>query len=556
MKLQRSWKLAIGCLRFGSWFAIVWMISVLGWANMASGQSDAKARFSAEHVPDTALAVAYVPVGKILRQPEVEWMPVEIFQAQVLEQVGVDIMHIDRAVIVAGVPGPMGPQLGIVIDLNQDYAISDLNPKLVDADNSIESDGNTIYPLSDLDGFVLNRVNARRFIIGLGGMLPQIIAAAETDADAPRGPLPKLVQTLVERDGITAILTLQSIRPMISALLQQAEPQLPSQLRGLSQIADLSDAVMINMDFALASGSMSLAILCVDDQSAKQLEALVVDMIAFGREVAVNEYSTKSEAQGPVAEATAAYVERISHRIAEMLTPTRQGRLVKLEMEGNFATVGVLTGLLLPAVQAGREAARRMQASNGLRQIGLAMHNHHAAYGSLPDRAIRGDDNQPLLSWRVALLPFLGPEGQELYEEFHLDEAWDSAHNLALVNRMPDVYVDPSVQLDPGETVFLLPMGEQAMFAEQGQRRFRDIRDGLSNTIMVVEADGAEAVIWTKPDDLEIDLDNPIAQLGKAHQGGFHVLLADGAIRFVSTATDTSMLRAMFTFQGGERVAF
>ena len=70
------------------------------------------------------------------------------------------------------------------------------------------------------------------------------------------------------------------------------------------------------------------------------------------------------------------------------------------------AVSGVLVALLLPAVQAAREAARRAQCVNNLKQIGLAMHNYHAANNAFPKPAITDKDGKPLLSWRVAILPY------------------------------------------------------------------------------------------------------------------------------------------------------
>ncbi len=82
-----------------------------------------------------------------------------------------------------------------------------------------------------------------------------------------------------------------------------------------------------------------------------------------------------------------------------------------------IAIIGVLVALLLPAVQAAREAARRMQCSNNLKQLGLGCHNFHGAYNALPPSRV--DDGA---SWCVFLLPYLEQAG--LYERFDFAHPW------------------------------------------------------------------------------------------------------------------------------------
>src|SRR4249919_3311122 len=107
-----------------------------------------------------------------------------------------------------------------------------------------------------------------------------------------------------------------------------------------------------------------------------------------------------------------------------------------------IAIIAVLIALLLPAVQAAREAARRAQCVNNLKQIGLAMHNYHDVKNGLPPSAIVDKQGKPLLSWRVAILPYI--EQQPLYDKFKLDEPWDSPNNKDLIQYMPSIYMCPS----------------------------------------------------------------------------------------------------------------
>jgi hypothetical protein len=196
----------------------------------------------------------------------------------------------------------------------------------------------------------------------------------------------------------------------------------------------------------------------------------------------------------------------------------------------------------------GPDAAR--QVALNLDRIGLAIHKHLMAHDAFPGSAVCDAAGKPLLSWRVAVLPYLG-EGA-LYDEFRRDEPWDSPHNKKLLARMPTVYAVPG---DPSaarhETPFRAFAGERAAFppprpqkgAVSAGRRLFDIVDGTSNTLAVAEAAGA--VPWTKPDELACDPGKPLPRLGGRFRGGFHALFLDGRVRFLPREIDEKTLRAV-----------
>jgi hypothetical protein len=200
-----------------------------------------------------------------------------------------------------------------------------------------------------------------------------------------------------------------------------------------------------------------------------------------------------------------------------------------------------------------REAAERTRSSNNMKQIGLAMHNHLGVNGRFPAAAGFGKGDKPLLSWRVQLLPYL--EQDALYKEFHLDEPWDSDHNKKLIARMPDVFRSTAngKLAKEGKTTYLAPRGKETMFPPGNAGvRIRDITDGTSNTIMLVDAADDRAVIWTKPDDLEIDPKEPQKGLAVRVGNAFLVLLADGSVRGLPKDIDKKTLWALFTIAGNE----
>ena len=91
------------------------------------------------------------------------------------------------------------------------------------------------------------------------------------------------------------------------------------------------------------------------------------------------------------------------------------------------------------------------------------MRNYHDANKHFPAAAIRSKDGKPLLSWRVALLPMM--EHEKLYDQFHLDEPWDSEHNKKLIDKMPAMYRSPKSRLKaPGMTNYVVPVGPGTVF--------------------------------------------------------------------------------------------
>jgi hypothetical protein len=209
------------------------------------------------------------------------------------------------------------------------------------------------------------------------------------------------------------------------------------------------------------------------------------------------------------------------------------------------------SALLVPAVQKVREAASRTQGTNNLKQIGLAMHNWHAVYKTFPAAAICDKQGKPLLSWRVAILPFV--EEEKLWKQFKMDEPWDSEHNRKLIPLMPQVYMVPASPTKRGETHYRVFVGGGAGFEWARGIRLIDIRDGTSNTLMVVEA--ADSVPWTKPDELVYDPKKPLPRMADFyHNGTFAAALFDGSVRMLRSNLPEQTLRALITRSGGEVV--
>jgi uncharacterized protein DUF1559 len=218
-------------------------------------------------------------------------------------------------------------------------------------------------------------------------------------------------------------------------------------------------------------------------------------------------------------------------------------------MIGMLMCGGVLVALLLPAVQAAREAARRMQSTNNMKQISLAMMNYHDVYGTFPPAVVADANGKPLYSGRVLLLPFM--EQAPLFEQFHKDEPWDSPNNLPLSQRPMKVFQDPSAPPNmSGQTDYLFVTGTgTVMEPKPGGMKIADITDGTSNTMSMVEFKGT-GVNWAEPRDF--DVTQPTALPPGNHPGGNIVAMYDGSVRFVSQNTPPQTIHQLSTRAGGE----
>lgn len=191
----------------------------------------------------------------------------------------------------------------------------------------------------------------------------------------------------------------------------------------------------------------------------------------------------------------------------------------------------------------GSPAAQKAMSKNNLTQLMLAVHNYHDVYNKFPESAITGPDGTTKHSWRVALLPFL--EQRDLYEEYKLEEPWDSPNNRKVLAKMPAVFRNPTTPPTSTDACYLGLVGpDTAMGADlNSSRAIKDIADGSSNTIFLVEA--KRNIPWTKPEDIPYAEGSPVPSLGGFHAGGFHVALADGVSRFQAASTNQAALRKL-----------
>jgi hypothetical protein len=213
----------------------------------------------------------------------------------------------------------------------------------------------------------------------------------------------------------------------------------------------------------------------------------------------------------------------------------------------------------MPYVAAQFENAKKVAVQNNLRQLALSMHNFESAHQSFPAAYSSDKDGNKLLSWRVHVLPYIAQN--QLYDEFHLDEPWDSEHNKSLIAKMPDVYKHASLKLPPGMTVYLGNTTKDGVLSEPkkpgekntaGTTSFGKISDGSSNTVLIVEVNAESAVPWTKPDDLPNDAGDVSKVIEGIRNGNkYLVAMCDGSVHMLQSE-NVELLKSMLTKNGGE----
>ncbi len=214
---------------------------------------------------------------------------------------------------------------------------------------------------------------------------------------------------------------------------------------------------------------------------------------------------------------------------------------------------GIGTALMLPAVQQAREAARRSQDKNNLKQIGLAMHNYHDVYNLLPPGGIVREDGTEMMSWAASMLPFL--DQAPLYTRINADFGWKSPQNQAIFSQSIVTLTNPGITepTGPGACHYA---GNSHLFEINKCWRFRDVTDGLSNTIAFGDV-SAGFKQWGDPTNVRdpgLGIGKAPDKFGSPYRGGTHFLMTDGAVRFVSETVDPSVLKALATPNGGEQV--
>lgn len=500
---------------------------------------------------DAYVAISISPAA-MMQSRDLQFLPHEVISTFFVENLGVNPRSIEQIVAFLTLPfDEQEPNWGILI---KTVANQPLQIAIPGEPSTIESNGSKCeqYTLRGREIACIAQLTDGIFVVGNQEGIEQVLGVAKSAGQQQRR-FGKLANGLLRMHGQGELLVssdFEKIQVLLQAMVEQI-PELPPSLENLKKLPVRLDSVTASVSIS-KSPYVQLRLTPREDASAESIQKALAESMQTATQMLLQQASGFADQEAPaIGQSLQQYLTRIINEKMSALMPTIENGQVVMKMDQPIELQApMLVGLLLPAVQAARDAAQRMEASNNLRQIGLALWNYHDVHGHFPTRAIELPDGQEGLSWRVQVLPFL--EQQELYEKFHLDEPWNSEHNLQLVNEMPEIFAGDGFSLEPGKTNLVTLNGEETMMPGNKSVPLSTVTDGVSNTCFVVEADPSLAVIWTQPVDLPFDMENPTRGLFGARKGGVNVLMADGAIRFLSGDTPADVLKAMATRAGGE----
>ncbi len=231
---------------------------------------------------------------------------------------------------------------------------------------------------------------------------------------------------------------------------------------------------------------------------------------------------------------------------------------------GMAAGVLLLSGLtmyvLWPTLDGLKARRDKAACMNNLQLIATALNAYAAEHGSYPTPTVYDANGKALYSWRVLILKQLGEHS--LAAEFKLDEAWDSADNIQLLGqRCPRVYISPAVPVSRGvaETNYFLITGPGTLFPPTGPLAPRNIGDGDTNTLLIVESENTLAE-WSRPIDIDVSkLNTNIGSTGPNTIGGTHsrgatAVFADATPAWLPDDLTPEIVDALISPNGGEPV--
>jgi hypothetical protein len=517
----------------------------------AKDEPAAKAKLPADLalVPGDAFAFATIRVADLWNDPGTKPLRERLSKEfpdvykELEKTAGVPLEQIERlSFVITKTPGPgdQGPVFAILVTTTKPYDKQKLLAALVPDSKEETRKGKAMYVLG---GAAVCPIDATTFLMGATDVVEDVLERAGKVTDSPLAPALTLAAGKHHAVG--------GIRP--AALLDTIGNMIPGEVEAFKPLLELP-AAYGSIDFG-KEATLDARLVSAGDAEAKTTVTAAKSLVALVQQLGfpAAEAELDKRPKGEVDTFKKLFKE-FATAIKDMPIEAKGKEVpLKLTLKADLSEIskGLEEGAMLV-----RGAASRVQSSNNLKQMVLAMHNYASSNGdTFPPAAICDAKDKPLLSWRVAILPYI--EQDALYREFKLDEPWDSDHNKKLLDKMPRVYMttEQAQKADEkGEKVttthYRVFHGKGAAFEGTKGLRIADFTDGTSNTIMIVEAE--QAVPWTKPEELPFDPAKDLPKLGMKGAQKFNAAFADGSVRELQKDIKKDELKPLITRNAGD----
>lgn len=404
-------------------------------------------------------------------------------------------------------------------------------------EKTIDVNGKKCYLVGDNDEFALHLPSTKSVLAGPVESLKAALAGGGGQSDFAKS---------FGAIDLSSDITVRALSPP-----QPEAP--PAGAGGLNPFAGLSkvtaSTVKVNLD---QDEIVQIEMEAADEAALMQVNQSLTGALGLGKAILGGQVAQMASNPNLPAEQVEAlkFVQQLLNAIAV----AKQESSVSLTLTLTDTLREQLIGMIETGAGSAKQSAQSTLTLNHMKQIALALHLYNSDEGELPvgeSEKVKYADGKPLLSWRVHILPYL--EEQELYDQFHLDEPWDSEHNLTLLDQMPEVLSSPTKELKAGHTAFVAPSAEGALLLGSEAVTFGDIGDGSSYTVMFVEVGAEQSVPWTKPGGVAVNPDDVEASLGGG-EGPIAVGLADGAVLPIPAGFDNQSWLNLINTNDGNAV--
>ena len=496
-------------------------------------------------------AVTVIELAKIIQLPELAEVPWNSLEQPLLPLVGGDnssLKKIERMWIlvdredltVMPTPEAVSPLI-YVLDYFEPINGEQLNAALPTANVAAAAP-----PDSSIPKVKAIRLDAKRIAIGSTKQLEKLTASSGQPT-----PLTKKFSRMVVEADVNGALVIEPIQRFLQSLLGMAA-NFGDQGKQLADLPNLLQAV--DWEISLTGDSLVVARIQVSNPDSAQKLARTLNEQLMGPSSSSPMLSQMMNrtTESMTVLATPASLQNFGNEIQTkgLLSVNSSENVVEIKLQRPASTNQLIAAL----VSDGREQALLAQRIGQLKQIGTAIKQFESQHGRLPASAAmfkNADGSPDQLSWRVAILPFLGE--QELYDRFDFSQPWDSVENLAVAKTIPAVFVDLQPTNEAGNesrTRIHIAVTDQGLFRnDRPVPRLADITDKRIWTAVVIEGGPKSSSIWTDPTPLSGEALGA-DELGQPGESG--VLMIDATFKPRIVKRSAENLSSIFSCDGNE----